>query len=155
MLKKALISIVDDDESVREAMQGLMKSLGFAAEAFASAEEFLASDSRNRAACLITDMQMPGLTGLGLHDRLVASGNPVPTIVITAFPDERTRARALQAGVVCHLVKPFNESDLLACIRSVLDRRGEQQSLGERALMRAHFGRRGLDRRNLRMRVRP
>ena len=127
MLKEALISIVDDDESVREAMQALMKSLGFAAEVFASAEEFLASDSRNRAACLITDMQMPGLTGLGLHDRLAASGRPVPTIVITAYPDDRVRARALQAGVVCYLVKPFNESDLLACIRSVLGCGGDEQ----------------------------
>jgi FixJ family two-component response regulator len=102
-------------------MQALMKSLGFAAETFASAEEFLASDSRNQAVCLITDMQMPGLTGLGLHDRLLASGRPVPTIMITAYPDERVRARAMQAGVVCYLVKPFNESDLLACIQTVLD----------------------------------
>ena len=124
MLKEALISIVDDDASVREAMQALMKSLGYAAETFASAEEFLASDSRNQAVCLITDMQMPGLTGLGLYDRLLASGRPVPTIMITAYPDERVRARALQAGVVCYLVKPFNESDLLACIQSVLDRLG-------------------------------
>ena len=69
-------------------------------------------------------MQMPGLTGLGLHDHLVPLGNPIPTIVITAYPDERVRARALQAGVVCYLVKPFNESDLLACIRSILERRG-------------------------------
>jgi FixJ family two-component response regulator len=121
MLKEALISIVDDDASVREAMQALMKSLGFAAETFASAEEFLASDSRNQAVCLITDMQMPGLTGLGLYDRLLASGRPVPTIMITAYPDERVRARAMQAGVVCYLVKPFNESDLLACIQTVLD----------------------------------
>ena len=127
MLKKALISIVDDDESVREAMQGLMKSLGFPVEAFASAEEFLASDSRNHAVCLITDVQMPGLTGLELHDRLVRSGRPVPTIMITAYPDERARARALQAGVVCYLVKPFNESDLLACIRSILDRGRDEQ----------------------------
>jgi FixJ family two-component response regulator len=127
MLKKALISIVDDDESVREAMQALMKSLGFATESFASAEEFLASDCRNRAACLITDMQMPGLNGVGLHDRLVASGRPVPTIVITAYPDERTRARALQSGVVCYLVKPFDESDLLHCIHSILDRPGDEQ----------------------------
>ena len=124
MLKEALISIVDDDASVREAMQALMKSLGFAAETFASAEEFLASDSRNQAVCLITDMQMPGLTGLGLYDRLLASGRPVPTIMITAYPDERVRTRALRAGVVCYLVKPFNESDLLACIQSVLDRLG-------------------------------
>jgi FixJ family two-component response regulator len=128
-MQKALISIVDDDESVREAMQGLMKSLGFAVEAFASAEEFLASDTRDHAACLITDMQMHGLTGLGLHDRLVASGSPVPTIMITAYPDERVRARALQAGVVCYLVKPFNESDLLTCIRSVLDRRGDEKGV--------------------------
>jgi FixJ family two-component response regulator len=128
-MQKALISIVDDDESVREAMQGLMKSLGFAVEAFASAEEFLASDTRDHAACLITDMQMHGLTGLGLHDRLVASGSPVPTIMITAYPDERVRARALQAGVVCYLVKPFNESDLLTCIRSVLDRQGDEKGV--------------------------
>ena len=127
MLKKELISIVDDDESVREAMQGLMKSLGFTVETFASAEEFLASDSRNHAACLITDVQMPGLTGLGLHDRLVRSGRPIPTIVITAYPDERARARALQAGVVCYLVKPFNENDLLTCIRSVLHRPPDKQ----------------------------
>ena len=124
MLKEALISIVDDDASVREAMQALMKSLGYAAETFASAEEFLASDSRNQAVCLITDMHMPGLAGLGLYDRLLASGRPVPTIMITAYPDERVRARALQAGIVCYLVKPFNESDLLACIQSVLDRLG-------------------------------
>jgi FixJ family two-component response regulator len=123
MSRETLISIVDDDESVREAMQGLMKSLGFSAEAFASAEEFLASDCLNRAACLITDMQMPGLTGLGLYDRLIAMGKRVPTILITAFPDERSRARALQAGVVSYLVKPFNESDLLASIRSVLEPR--------------------------------
>ena len=127
MLKEALISIVDDDASVREAMQALMKSLGFAAETFSSAEEFLASDSRNRAACLITDMQMPGLTGLALHDRLLTSGRPVPTIMITAYPDERVRARALQAGVVCYLVKPFNECDLLGCIHSVLNRRRDEK----------------------------
>ena len=127
MLKKAVISIVDDDESVREAIQGLMKSLGYTVEAFASAEEFLASDSRNHAACLITDMQMRGLTGLGLHNRLATSGRPIPTIVITAYPDERAQARALQAGVAYYLVKPFKESDLLECIRSVLDRRGDEQ----------------------------
>jgi FixJ family two-component response regulator len=127
MAKEALISIVDDDESVREAMQALMKSLGFAAESFASAEEFLASDSRNRAACLITDMQMPGLTGLGLHDRLVALGRSIPTILITAYPDEMARARALKAGVACYLVKPFKEGDLLTCIDSVLDRRGDER----------------------------
>lgn len=127
MSNKAFISIVDDDASVREALKGLMKSLGFTAEAFASAEEFLASDSRKRSACLITDMQMPGLTGLGLYDHLVAVGNPVPTILITAYPDEKVRSRALQAGVVCYLVKPFDEGDLLSCLGSVLERRRADQ----------------------------
>src|SRR6201993_3723991 len=90
--KKAVICIVDDDESVREAMKSLMESLGLHAEVFGSAEEFLASNMTDGTACLIVDMQMPGLTGLSLHERLVASGNNVPTILITAYPDERTRA---------------------------------------------------------------
>ncbi|HZC96758.1 MAG TPA: response regulator, partial [Bradyrhizobium sp.] len=72
---------------------------------------------------LITDMQMPGMTGLELHHRLAASFKPIPTILITAFPDERARERALQAGVICYLTKPFSEDDLLACIRSILGRR--------------------------------
>jgi CheY-like chemotaxis protein len=69
---------------------------------------------------VIADVQMPGMTGLELHNRLVASGEPIPTILITAFPDERSRDRSLQAGVTCYLTKPFSEDDLLACIRSIL-----------------------------------
>jgi CheY-like chemotaxis protein len=120
MLRNALIAIVDDDESVREALKGLMKSLGFAAASFSCAEEFLNSSRQHHAACLIADVQMPGMSGVDLHHRLVASGQPIPTILVTAYPDERMRARALEAGVIGYLTKPFNEDDLLVCLRSVL-----------------------------------
>jgi FixJ family two-component response regulator len=119
--KKQLISIVDDDESVREATKGLMKSLGFAAEAFGSAQSFLKSNHLHRVSCLIADVQMPGMTGFELHTHLVASGNPIPTILITAYPDDGARVRALKAGVICYLTKPFAEKDLLTCIESALD----------------------------------
>ena len=115
---KPLISVVDDDESMREAIKGLMKSLGYTSQAFASAEEFLNSRQLPRTSCLIADVQMPGMTGLELHRHLVASGKSVPTILITAFPDDSARDRALGDGVVCYLSKPFDENELLACIRS-------------------------------------
>jgi len=121
--KKPLISIVDDDESVREATKGLMKSLGFGAEAFPSAADFLTSRHLRRTSCLIADVNMPGMTGPELHHRLMASGNTIPTILITAYPDDDVRARALGAGVVGYLRKPFDEDDLLVCIRSALLRR--------------------------------
>jgi FixJ family two-component response regulator len=117
---KTLISVVDDDESMREAMRGLMKSLGYTAEAFASAEEFLNSRQVPRTSCLIADVHMPGMTGLELHHHLVASGKTIPTILITAYPDDSVRERALGDGVVCYLSKPFDESDLLACIHAAL-----------------------------------
>jgi FixJ family two-component response regulator len=121
---KPLISVVDDDESMREAMRGLMKSLGYAAQAFASAEEFLNSREALRTSCLIADVQMPGMTGLELHRHLIASGNAIPTILITAYPNDRARARALGDGVMGYLSKPFDEDDLLACIRSSLPSEG-------------------------------
>jgi FixJ family two-component response regulator len=119
-----LIAIVDDDHSVREALTSLVRSLGYAAVAFECAEGLLKSNGRSSFSCVIADVQMPAMSGLELHDRLVASGEPIPTILITAFPDEKLRQRALQAGVVGYLTKPFGEDDLLACIRSTL-RRGE------------------------------
>ena len=119
-MAKIEIAMVDDDESVREALSGLMRSLGFSVRTFSSGESFLKSSCLNRAACLIADVQMPGMTGLELHNRLAASGKPIPTILITAYPDERVRAQALKAGVLCYLAKPFNESELLACIHSAL-----------------------------------
>jgi FixJ family two-component response regulator len=118
---KVQISVVDDDESVREAVRGLMKSLGYSAQAFASAEEFLNSRQFPRSSCLIADVQMPGMTGLELYRHLVASGNTIPTILMTAYPNESARERALAAGVVGYLGKPFDENDLFACIRSSLN----------------------------------
>jgi FixJ family two-component response regulator len=97
-----------------------MKSLGYTAEAFGSAQEFLSSREVPRTSCLIADVQMPGMTGLELHRHLVAAGKTIPTILITAYPDDGARARALGDGVVGYLSKPFDENDLLACIRSSL-----------------------------------
>jgi FixJ family two-component response regulator len=119
---KPLISIVDDDEAVREATKGLMRALGFLAETFGSAEDFLKFDRLHSTACLIADVQMPQMSGLELHHRLVASGVSIPTILITAYPDDSIRARALKAGVIGYLTKPFNKDDLLVCIHSALDR---------------------------------
>lgn len=118
--KTPVIAIVDDDESVREALTSLIRSLGYSAVAFGCAEDLLKSKRRRRVSCMIADVQMPGMTGPELHNRLVASGAPIPTILITAYPDERTRERALQAGVLCYLAKPFDEDDLIACIRSIV-----------------------------------
>jgi FixJ family two-component response regulator len=122
LANKPLISIVDDDESVREATKGLMRALGFLAETFGSAEDFLQFDRLRNTACLIADVQMPRMSGIELHRRLVGSGMSIPTILITAYPDDSVRVRALEAGIVCYLTKPFNKDDLLGCIRSALDR---------------------------------
>jgi FixJ family two-component response regulator len=118
------ISIVDDDESVRDAMAGLMKSHGYHVQTFDSGASFLSSDHRGRTDCLIADVQMPGMTGFELHSELVAAGDPIPTILITAHPDDRARARAMKAGVLCYLAKPFSETDLLGCIRTAIKQRG-------------------------------
>jgi FixJ family two-component response regulator len=124
MPNKPVISIVDDDPSVREGTVDLLNSMGFIATPFQRADDFLKSNCLHSTSCLIADVRMPGITGLELHNRLVGSGNLIPTILITAFPHDRDRERALQAGVRCYLTKPFNEDDLLACIRSALEYRG-------------------------------
>ena len=118
----ALISIVDDDESVREALEGLIESLGFSAHAFASAIDFLASDDVGDTACMIADVHMPHMTGVELYRRLTELGRAVPTILITAYPDDAIRDRALADGVLCYLSKPFNDDALIACVRSALQR---------------------------------
>ncbi|MDB5408775.1 MAG: response regulator receiver protein [Rhodospirillales bacterium] len=98
-----------------------MRALGFLAETFGSAEEFLKFDRLHSTACLIADVQMPHMGGLELHRHLVASGVSIPTILITAYPDDSVRARVLKAGIISYLIKPFNKDDLLVCIRSALD----------------------------------
>ena len=126
-LKKPVISIVDDDESVREGTLDLVRSMGFIGVAFPRAKDFLTSERRHTTSCLIADVRMPGMTGLELHDRLVQSGNTIPTILITAFPDDTARKRALSGGVICYLPKPFKQDELLACIRAALDRRNMRE----------------------------
>jgi FixJ family two-component response regulator len=118
-----LISIVDDDESVREAVGGLLKALGFDTEVYASAEDFLRSGHVEITACVITDVQMRVMSGLELQARVAGDGHGIPFIFITGFPNDQIRARALKGGAVCFLSKPFAEAELVAGIRSALGRR--------------------------------
>ena len=115
-----LISIVDDDEPFRDAMTSLMRSLGFEVQAFSSAETFLASPRLGSTSCLIADVHMPGMTGIELQRHLVASGCTIPVILITAYPDDNVRARALAAGVICYLSKTFDDNALLGFVRAAL-----------------------------------
>ena len=113
---RSLVSIVDDDESVRESLPDLLKECGFAVEAFASAEEFLASDSVGQTRCLILDMCMPGMTGPDLQKELTLRREEIPIIFITAHGDETVRPRVLEQGAVECLIKPFSETALLGAI---------------------------------------
>jgi FixJ family two-component response regulator len=124
MRSASLISIVDDDESIREATKGLLRSLGYRAATFASAEEFLQSDHLDNTDCLIADVQMPGLSGVDLQRWLIAKGIRMPTIFITAFPEEGTRVRAMTDGAVGYLGKPFSEESLLKCLDFALGTSG-------------------------------
>ena len=119
---KFIVMIVDDDESVRRAARRLIRSYGYAVETFVSADDFLASGRLSETACLVLDVQMPGLNGLELQSRLVAEGHQVSIIFITAFNDENARAQALNAGALGYLVKPFEEADLLNSINLALQR---------------------------------
>jgi FixJ family two-component response regulator len=114
--KVSTIAIVDDDESARATMSSFVRSLGFDASAFSSAEEYLLSPQRYRSVCLISDVQMPGMNGLDLQTHLAAQGLRLPIIFITAFPDDKVRSRALAQGAVCILDKPFEREALLRCI---------------------------------------
>ncbi len=126
MRSAPLISIVDDDESMRESTEGLVRSFGYQVATFASAEEFLKSGRVENTSCLIADVQMPGLSGIDLQRRLIAQGVHMPTIFITAFPEEGTRTRALTAGAVGYLGKPFSEESLLKCLDTALGSSNEK-----------------------------
>jgi FixJ family two-component response regulator len=121
--KPPMISIVDDDKAVREGLTDLMESMGFEAESYSSASDFLKSADRRITSCLIADVQMPEMTGLELHDCLVKLGDIIPTILITAFPNDRDRKWAARSGVICYLAKPLNDDGIFACIRSALKSR--------------------------------
>jgi FixJ family two-component response regulator len=120
MMKTVLVSVVEDDRFFRESMQRLMRSLGYMVDVFSSAAEFLASPRLSETACLIADVHMPAMTGLELHRHLVETGRPIPVILVTAYPNDVDRARALGEGAVCYLRKPVDEHDLLRCLRSAL-----------------------------------
>jgi FixJ family two-component response regulator len=116
----ALISIVDDDESVRDALWGFLRSVGFAVNVFASAEAFLNSDQLGKADCLILDVRMPGMSGIELQRQLVSSYGRIPVIFITAYEDEGMRTQALFNGAGAFLIKPFSEEALLNAIHAAL-----------------------------------
>lgn len=118
MSKIPVIAVVDDDTAVRAGIDSLIRSLGFRVCLFASAEEFLDSDCLGKADCLITDVQMPQMSGLQLHEHLTAQGMQIPTIFITAFPEESIRRRAMTASAVGFLAKPFVAQVLIDCIES-------------------------------------
>jgi FixJ family two-component response regulator len=119
--KAKIVAIVDDDESVRSALQGLMKVVGFPARSFASAEEFLKSGQQHLTACLIADIRMPGMSGLELQAKLNAEHCRIPTIFITAHGDAKMKMQALRAGAVEFLAKPFDDEALLESVRAALE----------------------------------
>ena len=120
MTKKLLVSVVEDDRFFRELMGRLMRSLGYTVEAFPSAADFLASPRFAETACLIADVNMPAMTGVELYRHLIAAGHAIPTILVTAYPNDVDRARALNDGVVCYLRKPVDEQHLIRCLRAAL-----------------------------------
>ena len=123
MSSPPVISVVDDDASVRVAADNLLRSLGYTVHTFASAEEFLQSARFNDTSCVIADVQMPAMSGVELQALLLARGHHVPFIFITAFPEETIRARAIKAGAICFLTKPFDRLTLIKCLDAALERR--------------------------------
>jgi len=116
------VAIVDDDDLMRSALQGLLKSVGLPAQAFASAEEFLKSGQQHEVGCLVADIRMPGMSGLELQAKLNADQCKIPTIFITAHGDEKMRMQALRAGAVEFMAKPFDDEALLESVRAALER---------------------------------
>ena len=119
--EEKLVAIVDDDESIRNALQGLMKSVGLEARTFASAEDFLESNERRRTGCLISDIRMPGMSGLELQAALNAAENRIPTIFVTAHGDEKMRLQALRAGAKHFVDKPFDDEAMVASVRAIME----------------------------------
>jgi FixJ family two-component response regulator len=120
--KRPLVSVVDDDESVRESLPDLLRLFGFAAEAFSSAEAFLASDAVSETGCLLLDVAMPGMSGPDLQQELTRRRQQIPIVFITAHGDRIVRPRLLERGAVECLFKPFSEAALLDAVRAALDR---------------------------------
>jgi FixJ family two-component response regulator len=122
MTNRSLVSVVDDDESVRESLPDLLRELGFAAQAFSSAEKFLTSGYLGQTNCLILDIAMPGMTGPDLQRELVSQGHRIPIVFITALGDKTLRPRLIQQGAVDCLIKPFSDTALLNALNTALHR---------------------------------
>lgn len=120
MPEALLVSIVEDDQFFRESMRRLMRSQGYRVEAFPSAADFLASPALSKTACLVADVHMPGMTGIELYRRLIEMEHAIPTILVTAYPNDVDRARALKDGVVCYLRKPVDDKSLIRCLLAAL-----------------------------------
>jgi FixJ family two-component response regulator len=120
--ERSLISIVDDDHAFGDSMRRLVKALDYSVAVFPSAAEFLASTQLAATACLVADIHMPEMTGVELYNYLVESGRAIPTILVTAYPDDRVKERMLSLGVKCYLHKPLVEAELIDCLRSVVAR---------------------------------
>jgi FixJ family two-component response regulator len=116
-----MVAVIDDDEKFRAALQRLLKAAGFSVRSFASAEDFLKSGQQNETGCLITDIRMPGMSGLDLQAKLSAEHCPIPTIFISAHGDEKMRLQAMRGGAVKFLAKPFDGAILLEAVRVALD----------------------------------
>ena len=119
-MNEQLVSVVEDDQFFRDSMGRLMRSLGYSVEAFPSAADFLASSRLAETACLIADVHMPAMTGIELYRHLVDAGRAMPTILVTAYPNDADRALALNDGIICYLRKPVDEQNLVRCLRAAL-----------------------------------
>ena len=120
MADQAMVSIVDDDAAFRDSLRRLLKSLGYSVTAFPSAADFLGSSLIASTDCLVADVHMPTMTGIELHRHLISIGHAIPTILITAFPDDRFRKSARSLGVHCYLSKPLEEAALIGCLQSAV-----------------------------------
>jgi FixJ family two-component response regulator len=121
LFDQSQISIVDDDQSFRDSMRRLLKSLDYSVAVFPSAAEFLASPKLNATDCLVADVQMPAMTGVELYEHLVETGHTIPTILVTAYPNDGVRERMLTLGIECYLPKPLVEAELIDCLRSAVE----------------------------------
>lgn len=123
MSEPSLISVVDDDRSFRDSMRRLLRSMGYEVAAFSSADQFLASPRLASTTCLVADVQMPLMTGVELFEHLIATGQAIPTILVTGYPNVQVEARMRTLGVECYLRKPLDEAMLMGCLRSACARR--------------------------------
>jgi FixJ family two-component response regulator len=126
LFQRSQLSVVDDDSSFRDSMRRLLKSLNYTVAVFPSAAAFLSSPRLSATACLVADIHMPEMTGVDLHRRLIEAGHKIPTILVTAYPDDDVRERMLALGVVCYLAKPLVEAVLIDCLRSAIARGAPQ-----------------------------